>query len=101
MSEIQTVLYDLGYLSFLLLLGVFLRKKVKFLQNIYIPASLLGGFCGLILGPQILGSVCFKPIKNNSYTLSITSGGVSKIVWRSACVSAKADKRWWRGELHV
>lgn len=36
MSAIQTVLYDLGYLSILLLLGIFLRKKIKFLQNIYI-----------------------------------------------------------------
>ena len=56
MSEIARVLYDLGILSILLLLGVFLRKKVRFLQNLYIPASLLGGFCGLMLGPQILGS---------------------------------------------
>ena len=47
MSEIARVLYDLGILSILLLLGVFLRKKVRFLQNLYIPASLLGGFCGL------------------------------------------------------
>lgn len=60
MSAIQTVLYDLGYLSILLLLGIFLRKKIKFLQNIYIPASLLGGFCGLLLGPQILGT--FSPV---------------------------------------
>ena len=40
MSEIARVLYDLGILSILLLLGVFLRKKVRFLQNLYIPASL-------------------------------------------------------------
>ena len=52
MSEIARVLYDLGILSIVLLLGVFLRKKVRFLQNLYIPASLLGGFCGLMLGPQ-------------------------------------------------
>ena len=57
MSEIQVVLYDLGYLSILLLLGVFLRKNVKAIQNLYIPASLLGGFCGLVLGPQVLGAV--------------------------------------------
>lgn len=35
MSEIARVLYDLGILSILLLLGVFLRKKVRFLQNLY------------------------------------------------------------------
>lgn len=57
MSEIQVVLLDLGYLSILLLLGIFLRKNVKAFQDIYIPASLLAGFCGLILGPQFLGAV--------------------------------------------
>ena len=35
MSEIARVLYDLGILSILLLLGVFLRKKVRFLQNLH------------------------------------------------------------------
>ena len=55
MSEIAIVLYDLGILSILLLLGVFLRKNVKLFQNVYIPASLLGGICGLLLGPQVLG----------------------------------------------
>lgn len=52
------VLYDLGILSSLLLLGIFLRKNVKLFQDIYIPASLLGGICGLLLGPQILGHFC-------------------------------------------
>lgn len=55
MSEIATVLYDMGILSILLLMGIFLRKNVKMFQDIYIPASLLGGFIGLLLGPQILG----------------------------------------------
>ncbi|MCU6701497.1 sodium/glutamate symporter [Muriventricola aceti] len=55
MNEIATVMYDLGILSVLLLLGICLRKKIRFFQNIYIPASLLGGFCGLLLGPQVLG----------------------------------------------
>lgn len=55
MSEISTVLYDLGILSILLLIGIFLRKNVRFFQNIYVPASLLGGFCGLLLGSQVLG----------------------------------------------
>lgn len=55
MSEIATVMYDMGILSVLLLLGIFLRKNIRLFQNIYIPASLLGGLCGLLLGPQILG----------------------------------------------
>ena len=53
----KVVLTDLSVLSALLLMGIFLRKKVKLFQNLYIPASLLAGFIGLILGPQILGKV--------------------------------------------
>lgn len=55
MNAIRVVFTDLAVLSLLIMLGMTLRKKVKFLQNMYIPASLLAGICGLILGPQILG----------------------------------------------
>jgi ESS family glutamate:Na+ symporter len=43
-----------------MLLGFFLRKKVKILQDLYLPAALVGGFIGLIFGPQVLGK--FSPI---------------------------------------
>ena len=38
-----------GALSVMLLLGVLLRAKIKFLQNAMIPASLIGGLIGFIL----------------------------------------------------
>ena len=53
----KQILVDLSVLSSLLLVGIFLRKKVKFLQNLYIPASLIAGFIGLLIGPQILGRI--------------------------------------------
>lgn len=53
----KAVLTDLSVLSALLLVGIFLRKKVKLFQNLYIPASLIAGFVGLLLGPQILGRI--------------------------------------------
>ncbi|MBQ7535295.1 MAG: hypothetical protein IJT43_06710 [Stomatobaculum sp.] len=53
----KAVLTDLALLSTLLLIGITLRKNVKAFQNLYIPASLLAGFVGLIFGPQILGKV--------------------------------------------
>lgn len=57
MSEIQTVIYDFGTLSTLMLLGFFLRKKVKLFQDLYLPAALIAGFIGLLLGPQVLGKI--------------------------------------------
>ncbi|MCK4715503.1 MAG: hypothetical protein KAT54_01725, partial [Candidatus Marinimicrobia bacterium] len=37
-----------GFLSIMLLIGIFLRTKTKFFQNFLIPSCLLGGILGLI-----------------------------------------------------
>lgn len=50
-----TPLIDVGLISALLLLGKLVRAKVKFVQRLFIPPSLLAGFAGLILGPELLG----------------------------------------------
>lgn len=47
-------LKSLALLGAFLLLGVFLRAKVKFLQKAFIPSSVIGGFLLLLLGPQCL-----------------------------------------------
>ncbi len=45
----------IAYLSILILLGVVIKSKVKVLQDLFIPASIIGGIIGLILGPDLLG----------------------------------------------
>ena len=55
MNAIAVVFSDLSVLSLLLLIGFTLRKKIAVFQNLYLPASLLAGFVGLLLGPQVLG----------------------------------------------
>ena len=47
-------LKSLALLGAFLLLGVFLRAKVKFLQKAFIPSSVIGCFLLLLLGPQCL-----------------------------------------------
>lgn len=54
------VILDISTISFLLFLSFLLRRKISFFQKNYIPASLIAGILGLILGPQILGK--FSPI---------------------------------------
>lgn len=49
-----------GILCGLLLLGTFLRAKVPVFQSLYLPASVIGGFIGLILGPNVLGWLPFS-----------------------------------------
>lgn len=51
------LLLDFMYLSIFLFLGWFVREKVKFLQKLFIPSSVIGGILLLIMGPQILNIV--------------------------------------------
>ena len=52
------VIKDLGLASILLLLGYGIRSKVKLFQKLYIPAAVIGGVIGLLLGGEVLGKFC-------------------------------------------
>lgn len=49
------LLQSMGLLGLFLLIGVFLRAKVKIFQKMFIPAGVIGGTLMLILGPQAMG----------------------------------------------
>ncbi|MDP7132331.1 MAG: sodium/glutamate symporter [Planctomycetota bacterium] len=53
----------------LLLIGFIYRVHFRFLQVLYIPASVIGGLVGLILGPYVLGPRLVEsiPIIANTY----------------------------------
>lgn len=50
---VKTFLSDMLLLSVFLLIGFFVREKVKPLQKLFLPSSLIGGLILLILGPQM------------------------------------------------
>mgnify|MGYP000845780717 FL=1 len=62
------LLNSLGLLGLFLILGTFLRAKIKFFQTTFIPASVIGGFLLLILGP-----ICLNVIKIPEEWLKIFS----------------------------
>lgn len=51
------LLRGLAVLSIFLLVGMFLRAKVKLFQKVFLPASVIGGFLLLLLGPRVWGEV--------------------------------------------
>lgn len=51
---------DLTLMGALMLAGQFLRAKVRIFQNLLMPAALIGGFIGLILGPNVLDVLPFS-----------------------------------------
>ncbi|MFO7866411.1 MAG: sodium/glutamate symporter [Candidatus Aminicenantes bacterium] len=50
-------LYSLSILSLFLLLGKILRTTLKFLQNLFLPASIIAGFLALSMGPYGAGFI--------------------------------------------
>lgn len=56
----SAVLTDVGLIGLLLVFGTLLRAKVRALQTMMIPAGVLAGVVGLILGPNVLGWLPFS-----------------------------------------
>ncbi|WDP89221.1 MAG: glutamate:sodium symporter [Desulfobacter sp.] len=53
---------EFSILGGLLLAGVFLRARIGLFQNLFLPASVIGGFIGLVLGPVVLKENALLPI---------------------------------------
>lgn len=56
-ASMSSVLQAFALLGLFLLVGTLLRAKVGWLQKLFIPASVIGGSVGLLIGPQIWGSL--------------------------------------------
>ena len=57
---VYDMLMDFAFASILIMVGQLLRSKVHFFQTFFIPASMLAGFIGLLLGDQVLGILPFS-----------------------------------------
>lgn len=54
-AALSNILEAFALLGVFLLLGTLLRARLRFLQKMFIPASVIGGFIGLLIGPSIWG----------------------------------------------
>ena len=55
-----TLFIDFGIISALILVGAMLRAKVKILQKLFLPSSLIAGFIALAFGPNGLEFIPFS-----------------------------------------
>ena len=55
-----TLFVDCGLMMLLILAGKLIRSKVRAVQKLFIPASLLAGLLGLAFGPNGLGWLPFS-----------------------------------------
>lgn len=55
-----SLLYDVAWMSALMLVAKVIRSKVRFIQKLYIPSALIAGFMGLFAGKQFLNIIPFS-----------------------------------------
>src|SRR5690625_357624 len=67
---LRAVFYTFILLSGLLLVGAFVRARFKVLQKLFLPASVIGGFIGLIFGPIVLQKYAVLPIPEDWITIA-------------------------------
>ncbi|MCK8825354.1 sodium/glutamate symporter [Fuchsiella alkaliacetigena] len=66
------MLMDFALMSLLLFIAQYLRAKVKIIQRLYFPSSLIAGFLGLFLSDQFLGVLPFSEnIASYAYLLVV------------------------------
>lgn len=58
------------FMSILLLVGAFLRARFTVFQKLFLPASVIGGFIGLLLGPIVLKQYAILPISEDWITIA-------------------------------
>ncbi len=61
-DQITSLMLDLCWLCVLLLVGKWLRVRVALFQKLFFPASIIAGFIGLFLGPEVFGRFLFTII---------------------------------------
>lgn len=57
MFNLKDVFFAFTLIAILLLVGRWLKHKIQFFQQIYLPSSIIAGGLALCLGPQVLGII--------------------------------------------
>lgn len=68
--SVYTLMQDFAIAGAFILLGQFLRAKIPLLQKLFLPASLIAGFLGLLFGPNGLKVIPFSD-SINSYSSAL------------------------------
>lgn len=90
------LLVDIGWISFLLLIGNVLRNRVVLFQKLLLPAPITAGLLGLVFGPEVLGIIPFSD-QIGTYTgilIAIVFASIAYSMELSGSVSRGARNMW-------
>lgn len=85
----NALLIDFAIVSLLLVVGQFIRAKVKFIQSLFLPASVIAGVIALILGPQFLDILPFSDSVSSYANLLVAMLFATLFLGRTEFVSPK------------
>lgn len=73
MSSLKDALFAFILVALLILVGRLIHQKVRWIQKLYIPESIVAGVVALLLGPQVLGAIANpnSPLANGVFPESI------------------------------
>lgn len=89
-----SLMLDFAWASLLIAVGQFIRTKIKFFQNFFVPSGLIAGFIGLFFGKQFLNIIPF------SDSIGSYSGVLIMLVF--ACIGVSGfsiDKKNLKSEI--
>ncbi|MCZ9309670.1 sodium/glutamate symporter [Corynebacterium uberis] len=66
-----SLLVDVGWISFLMVVGNVLRRRVKLFQALLLPSPITAGLLGLLLGPHVLNLLGFSDRMGDYTTILI------------------------------
>src|SRR5699024_5720850 len=98
-----TIFTDLGLVAILLLIGSILRAKVKLLQRLFLPASIIAGIIALTFGPNGIKIIPFSreigtyPDIMNAVVFATLPIAAEKINWRE--ITKRVGERWSYAQL--
>lgn len=84
------LLLDFCFMSGIMFVAKLLRSKIRWLQNHYIPVSVIAGIIGLLLGPQVAGIVPWSSEANSYPYLLICVLFAGLFIGRKGGSSAKS-----------
>lgn len=94
-GTLNSLLFYFSVMGLLLVFATFLRLKIKVLKKYFIPASLLAGFIGLLLGPY--GVKLFSEEMVNTW--GALAGILISIVFAPMLMGMKNEKQSGTGKL--
>ena len=96
---VMSILSDFGITGILLFLGYVLRKNIPVLQKLFLPASLIGGILGVLLGKNVLGTFCPVYLQFSEY-IGQTALPLLACVFGMQMFMIKIDKEIAKNAIH-